>query len=238
MIEINTGQYQFENFKLQIDLNIQQGEFCAVLGPSGAGKSTLLSLIAGFETLSKGQIILDGAAAAPDPAQRPVSMIFQDHNVFAHLTVLANVALGISPSLKLTEQQMAKVDDALKHVGLEKLKSRKPGELSGGERQRIALARVLVRNRPILLLDEPFAALDPGLRSAMLQLVSDIQKSKNLTVLLVTHQPEDAKKVAQKIIFVKDGTANGAIEVAKFFNSNEEDVLKYLGTSTLPQNFA
>jgi thiamine transport system ATP-binding protein len=229
MIEINNGQYQFEHFKLQIDLNIQQGEFCAVLGPSGAGKSTLLSLIAGFETLGEGKVFLDGKPASPDPAQRPVSMIFQDHNVFAHLNVWDNVALGISPSLKLNEGQMAEIELALSHVNLDKLKKRKPGELSGGERQRIALARILVRNRPILLLDEPFAALDPGLRNAMLELVGDIQKTKNLTVLLVTHQPEDAKKVAEKIVFVKNGKVNPAIEVEKFFKSQNDDVLKYLG---------
>jgi thiamine transport system ATP-binding protein len=231
MIEIQQGFYQSQNFTLGINLTIEKGEFSAVLGPSGAGKSTLLSIIAGFEHLNRGKIILDGKSASPNAAQRPVSMIFQDHNNFAHLNVWDNVALGISPSLNLTNSQKASVDEALTQVGLQNLSRRKPGEISGGERQRIALARVLVRNRPILLLDEPFAALDPGLRTSMLSLVADIQQKRNLTVLLVTHQPEEAQRVAKKVVFISNNQVTDAKPTKDFFASQDTQIRNYLGTT-------
>ena len=120
-------------------------------------------------------------------------MIFQDNNVFAHLDLRQNVALGISPSLKLDAAQAKRVDAALAEVGLAALAHRKPGEVSGGERQRVAIARALVRDRPVLLLDEPFAALGPALRRDMLDLVKAMQQARGITVVMVTHQPEDAR---------------------------------------------
>jgi thiamine transport system ATP-binding protein len=229
MIEIRNGRYETEGFTLDVGLNVAPGEFCAVLGPSGAGKSTLLSIIAGFEDLRRGEIYLNGITAHKQPSSRPVSMVFQDHNVFAHLDVWANVALGISPSLKLNAKQDTDIENALTRVGLQTLAKRKPGEISGGERQRVALARVLVRNKPILLLDEPFAALDPGLRRDMLDLVSDLQKERNLTVLMVTHQPEDTKHAAKKVIFVSDGVVRDSIPTKDFFISHDHQIEKYLG---------
>jgi thiamine transport system ATP-binding protein len=230
MIEIRNGIYESNDFRLAINLNILKGDFCAVIGPSGAGKSTLLSIVAGFENLNSGALLLDGDIANSLPANRPVSMVFQEHNVFAHLNVWDNVALGILPSLRLSAAQKLDVENALSHVGLQTLGHRKPGEVSGGERQRIALARTLVRNRPILLLDEPFAALDPGLRKSMLRLLSEIQVERALTVLLVTHQPDDAKKIAQKIVFVADGKVNEAVDTKTFFSTTTHAMQNYLGT--------
>ena len=229
MIDVSEGHYQSEGFTLDIDLHIPASEFCAVLGPSGAGKSTFLSLISGFENLQGGSIKLNGQAAAPSPAARPVSMVFQDHNVFAHLNVWANVALGIAPSLVLTEAQKHQVHSALERVGIAGLALRKPGEISGGERQRIALARVLVRKQPILLLDEPFAALDPGLRKDMLRLVMDLQRQHGLTVLMVTHQPDDALFATEKIIFVSKGKVHKPVFRTAFFSSQDADIRRYLG---------
>jgi thiamine transport system ATP-binding protein len=229
MIEIKNGNYETAGFTLDINLNVKAGEFCAVLGPSGAGKSTLLSVIAGFENLKSGAILLDSKTASDIPSQRPVSMVFQDHNVFAHLDVWTNVALGISPALKLDDAQKSQVESALARVGILQLAKRKPGQISGGERQRIALARVLIRNKPILLLDEPFAALDPGLRRDMLELVLDLQRERKLTVLMVTHQPEDAKLAAEKIIFISDGKVRDAVSINKFFASHDDAIKNYLG---------
>jgi thiamine transport system ATP-binding protein len=229
MIEIKKGKYETEGFSLSINLNIRAGEFCAVLGPSGAGKSTLLSVIAGFENLKSGVILLDGKTASNIPSQLPVSMVFQDHNVFAHLDVWTNVALGISPALKLDDVQKMHVENALSRVGILQLAKRKPGQISGGERQRIALARVLIRNKPILLLDEPFAALDPGLRRDMLELVLDLQRERGLTVLMVTHQPEDAKLAVEKIIFIADGKVHDAVSIDDFFASRDNAIKNYLG---------
>ena len=230
MIKIANGHYVLPDFSLQIELAAEAGKFYAVLGPSGAGKSTLLSVIAGFETLKSGTVFLDGKDMTNvTPATRPVSMVFQDYNAFAHLSVWDNLALGLSPALKLSDLQSAQVEAALQKVGLTGYEKRLPSELSGGERQRIVLARVLVRNKPILLLDEPFAALDPALRQEMLDLVVALQQDKKLTVLLVTHQPQDATQVADGVIFVSEGKVHPPIATDRFFTSRDTAVLKYLG---------
>ena len=218
MIELESVQFRYEAMLMNFDLQIGRAEFFGIIGPSGAGKSTLLSLIAGFEVPLSGSLLINGIdmeGVAPD--QRPVSMIFQDHNSFAHLDVWTNVALGISPRLKLGEQQRVLVDNALDRVGLLQYKSRKPTEISGGERQRIAIARALVRDRPILLLDEPFTALGPALRREMLDLIKGIQVERKLTVLMVTHQPEDARYAATRIAFVLDGRIGHVLPTKEFF---------------------
>ena len=232
MIKIDNGAYQTSKFSLSINLHLKANVFAAVLGTSGSGKSTLLSLLAGFERLNQGNMFLGGAnMAGVDPAQRPVSMVFQDHNVFSHLTVRENVAIGISPSLKLSEPELVRVDAALSRVGLSAYAERKPNSISGGERQRIALARVLVRDKKILLLDEPFAALDPGLRHDMLNLVSELKTERGLTVLLVTHQPEEAKRAAEQIIFVSNGKVREPVACQDFFILHDPEIDAYLGQS-------
>ena len=131
------------------------------------------------------------------PAKRPVSMLFQDHNLFAHMTIEQNVALGINPTLKLSNREREKTRDALTQVGLIEMAGRLPRALSGGQRQRASLARAILREQPVLLLDEPFAALGPALRKDMLKLVSDLAKQNGQTVIMVTHHPEDAKVGSQ-----------------------------------------
>ena len=218
MISLEAVKFRYEAMLMNFDLHVASGEFMGVIGPSGAGKSTLLSLIAGFEQPLSGHLKIAGIdmeGVAPD--QRPVSMIFQDNNSFAHLDVWTNVALGISPRLKLNEQQRSRIDSALDRVGLSLYKSRKPTEISGGEKQRIAIARALVRDKPILLLDEPFTALGPALRREMLDLIMEIQKEKNLTILMVSHQPEDARYAASKIAFVESGRITHALSTKAFF---------------------
>jgi thiamine transport system ATP-binding protein len=221
MIKLENVGFRYEDMVMSFDLQVAKGEFVGIIGPSGAGKSTLLSLIAGFDLPVSGRISIAGAdmeGVAPD--QRPVSMIFQDHNSFAHLDVWTNVALGVSPDLKLDPQQRERVDDALARVGLSDFKARKSTELSGGERQRIAIARALVRDKPVLLLDEPFTALGPALRRDMLDLIREIQKERKLTVLMVTHQPEDAKYAATRIAFVQNGRIAHVLPTRKFFTAS------------------
>ena len=218
MIKLENVGFRYEDMVMNFDLQVAKGELVGIIGPSGAGKSTLLSLIAGFDLPVSGRISIAGVdmeGVAPD--QRPVSMIFQDHNSFAHLDVWTNVALGISPDLKLDPQQRARVDEALARVGLSDFKARKSTELSGGERQRIAIARALVRDKPVLLLDEPFTALGPALRRDMLDLIREIQKERKLTVLMVTHQPEDAKYAASRIAFVQNGRIAHVLPTKQFF---------------------
>ncbi len=218
MITLENAGFRYEDMVMNFDLQVTKGELVGIIGPSGAGKSTLLSLIAGFDDPVSGRISIGGVdmeGVAPD--QRPVSMIFQDHNSFAHLDVWTNVALGISPDLKLDPQQRARVDAALARVGLTDFRARKPTELSGGERQRIAIARALVRDKPVLLLDEPFTALGPALRRDMLDLIREIQKERKLTVLMVTHQPEDAKHAASRVAFVQNGRISQVLPTKQFF---------------------
>lgn len=205
-VELDAVAFRYEDMHMRFDLQVEDGECLAVIGPSGAGKSTLLALIAGFEHAASGSIrIGEQDVTRLHPSVRPVTMLFQDHNLFAHLDVAANVGLGIHPGLKLTAADRGRVDAALEQVGLAGLAERLPSQLSGGERQRVALARSLVRDRPVLLLDEPFAALGPALRREMLDLVRALQAARKLTVLLVSHQPEDALYAATRTAFVYGG---------------------------------
>lgn len=230
MIAVSNGRYESDGFTLAIDFAVHDRGVVAVLGPSGAGKSTLLNVLAGFEPLKSGHITLCGQDhTLSPPAARPVSFVFQDNNSFAHMTARDNVALGLAPSLRLSDAQWHEVDAALERVGIAALSGRKPGEMSGGERQRIALARCLVRNRPVLLLDEAFAALGPSLRNELLDQVKALQAERGLTVLMVTHQPEDAKRIADAVIFINDGIVHGPVGSSLFFNARNPDVEAYLG---------
>jgi thiamine transport system ATP-binding protein len=205
-VDLDSVTFQYEDMRMRFDLHVADGECLALVGPSGAGKSTLLALIAGFERAGSGRIRIGGRDVTREhPSARPVTMLFQDHNLFAHLDVAANVGLGIHPGLKLSLADRARVEAALEQVGLTGLGGRLPSQLSGGERQRVALARSLVRDRPVLLLDEPFAALGPALRREMLDLVRALQAARNLTVLLVSHQPDDALYAAARTAFVYQG---------------------------------
>jgi thiamine transport system ATP-binding protein len=229
MITIRNGHYRWQAFALRMDFAIAPNSITAIAGPSGAGKSTVLDIISGFATLSSGQLLLNGVDHTHTPsAQRPVSFVFQDNNTFAHMSARDNVGVGISPSLKLNKAEMREVDAALEKVGLLSLGDRLPSAMSGGERQRIALARVLVRQRPILLLDEAFAALGPALRQDMLQLVRNLQRELKLTVLMVTHQPEDARMIADRVMFVDQGQVYPAQSVPAFFQSMAQNIRAYL----------
>jgi thiamine transport system ATP-binding protein len=183
-----------------------QGESVAILGPSGAGKSTLLNLIAGFLQPASGTIVIENKEhTRTPPSRRPVSMLFQENNLFTHLTVRQNIGLGMHPSLKLNSDQQRKLATIAGQMGMSEMLDRLPGELSGGQRQRAALARCLVREQPILLLDEPFSALDPALRQEMLLLVKDVCERQQLTMLMVSHSVEDAARIASRAVVVADG---------------------------------
>jgi thiamine transport system ATP-binding protein len=206
-------------------------EITALVGPSGSGKSTLLNLVAGFEAPLRGRVLIgsDDVTLRP-PSARPVSMIFQENNLFAHLDVAANVGLGISPALKLAEADRERIAVALERTGLAGKQQRLPRELSGGERQRVALARALVRDRPVLLLDEPFASLGPALRDEMLDLLVSVQKERQMTTLIVTHHPEDARRASQKIVFLESGRVAASGDTASFFGANAPQAFRnYIG---------
>lgn len=205
MIKLDS-YFHYPNQTMHFQLHIQAQEKVAIIGASGAGKSTLLNLIAGFELVDKGEIWLNGQNHTfTAPYQRPVSMLFQDNNLFTHLTVEQNIALGLKPSLSLNPQEKSQVAAAANAVGLADFLTRSPNALSGGQKQRVALARCLLRDKPILLLDEPFSALDPALRQEMLNLLDALCQQKKLTLLIVTHQPDELKGKIDRIISVQNG---------------------------------
>ncbi|EPG8313693.1 thiamine ABC transporter ATP-binding protein ThiQ [Klebsiella aerogenes] len=206
MLKLNDVTWLYQHLPMRFTLSVERGERIAVLGPSGAGKSTLLNLISGFLPPASGSLLIDGEKHnATPPAQRPVSMLFQENNLFNHLTVRQNIGLGIHPGLKLNREQRAQVTAIAGQMGMDTLLDRLPGELSGGQRQRAALARCLVRQQPVLLLDEPFSALDPALRQEMLTLVADVCQRQQLTLLMVSHSVEDAARIAPRSIVVAEG---------------------------------
>ncbi len=209
-ITLEKVTFRYAEMRMAFDLAFPARSAVAIMGPSGAGKSTLLNLIAGFEEPVTGRILFGGKDfTGSPPAARPVSMIFQENNLFSHLDVAANVGLGRSPSLSLTADDRAAVADALAHTGLSGKETRRPAELSGGERQRVALARILVRERPVLLLDEPFASLDSALRAEMVDLVGELYSRSHMTVLMVTHDAEDARRIADRVLLIEDGCVVG-----------------------------
>ncbi|EOT5501254.1 thiamine ABC transporter ATP-binding protein ThiQ [Citrobacter koseri] len=206
MLKLTDITWLYHHLPMRFTLSVARGEQVAVLGPSGAGKSTLLNLIAGFLTPASGTIMIEGQDhTTTPPSRRPVSMLFQENNLFSHLNVQQNIGLGLNPRLKLNAAQREKLHHIARQMGIENLLERLPGELSGGQRQRVALARCLVREQPVLLLDEPFSALDPALRQEMLTLVSDVCRDQQLTLLMVSHSVEDAARIASRSIVVADG---------------------------------
>lgn len=211
MLSLSNVDYYYHDELFHFDVSIEQGAIAALMGPSGAGKSTLLALVAGFIDPVKGSISVKGEEIVGlQPHQRPFAMLFQEHNLFAHLTVRQNIGLGLHPGLKLTEAQQQQVKFAAQQVGVDEFLDRLPEQLSGGQRQRVALARCFVQPHSVWLLDEPFSALDPILREEMLLLVAQLAKERKITVLMVTHHISDAKAIASDFIFV----ANGRVEVA------------------------
>lgn len=206
MLEINQLHYRYHQALFRFDARIAPGSVTAVMGPSGAGKSTLLALVAGFIQPEQGEILVDGdSMLGLAPYQRPFAMLFQEHNLFSHLTVRENIGLGLHPGLKLDTAQRQQVMQAAEQVGIAEFLDRLPDQLSGGQRQRVALARCFVQPHPIWLLDEPFSALDPILRSEMLQLVKRLAAERQRTVLMVTHHISDARAIASDFLFVADG---------------------------------
>ncbi|MBD8163164.1 putrescine ABC transporter ATP-binding subunit PotG [Erwinia persicina] len=189
-----------------VNLTIYKGEIFALLGPSGCGKSTLLRMLAGFESPSQGQIVLDGLDLSHvPPYQRPINMMFQSYALFPHMTVEQNIAFGLKQDRLAKEVIAERVAEMLALVHMQEYARRKPHQLSGGQRQRVALARSLAKRPKLLLLDEPMGALDKKLRDRMQHEVVDILERVGATCVMVTHDQEEAMTMAGRIAIMNRG---------------------------------
>ncbi|MEE9453341.1 MAG: ATP-binding cassette domain-containing protein [Paracoccaceae bacterium] len=223
-------EIRHDTFSLHANFTVNNGT-TAIIGPSGGGKSSLVLAIAGFDKPAQGRVLFDQMDLSNvAPAQRPVTLLFQENNLFPHLNVFQNTALGLRPNLKLTSAETDRVENALSRVGLSNTGTRLPAALSGGQRQRVALARALLRNKPVLMLDEPFAALGPALRHEMLDLVAEIRAAQNATLLLVTHNPDDARRIAENTILVAGGQAIAPSPTKNLLDNPPPALHAYLGT--------
>ncbi len=231
MLTLENLAVDMDNSALTGTLSLAPGRRVAILGPSGAGKSTLLDVIAGFRPLRAGQIGWCGTDLTPlSPEKRPVSILFQDGNLFPHLTVFRNLLLALKPNgQRASEEDRVRIEGALKRVGLAGFSGRKPGTLSGGQQSRAALARVMLQARPIILLDEPFSALGPALKAEMLGLVRDVAGNLGALVVMVTHDPSDARRFAEDVVLIADDKVHLPVATAAFFANPPEAYQEYVG---------
>ncbi|RZT62167.1 putative spermidine/putrescine transport system ATP-binding protein [Microcella alkaliphila] len=190
----------------ELDLTVAPGEFFSMLGPSGSGKTTVLRMIAGFEDVTSGQILLDGQdVTAAAPFDRTVNTVFQDYALFPHMTIAENVAYGLKVRKTPKTEITARVGESLEQVRLSHVADRLPHQLSGGQRQRIALARALILRPRVLLLDEPLGALDKQLREQMQIELKQIQREVGITFVFVTHDQEEALTLSDRIAVFNEG---------------------------------
>ena len=208
MISVDAVNKRFGDYQAlqDVTLEVPEGSLTALLGPSGSGKSTLLRVIAGLEAPDTGRVVIGGEDATPLPAQRRgIGFVFQHYAAFKHMTVRENVAFGLRIRKRPKAQIDAKVDELLEIVGLKGHHSRYPSQLSGGQRQRMALARALAIEPRVLLLDEPFGALDAKVRADLREWLRRLHDEVHVTTVLVTHDQEEAMEVADRIAVINEG---------------------------------
>ncbi len=207
-IDVNTISKQFGDFNAleNVSLEVPEGSLTALLGPSGSGKSTLLRIIAGLETPDTGTVLIDGADVSNvRPQKRGIGFVFQHYAAFTHMSVRENVAFGLRIRKRSRNDIRTRVDELLALVGLTKWSEQRPSQLSGGQRQRMALARALAVEPRVLLLDEPFGALDATVRAELRAWLRRLHDEQGVTTVLVTHDQEEAMEVADRIAVMSAG---------------------------------
>ena len=189
-----------------INIQVHEGEFVTMLGPSGCGKSTILRTLGGFLKIDGGEILLDDQAIQDlPPEKRPTAMVFQSYNLWPHMTVYENLMFGLKIRKVPKAVMQKEADEALKLVGMEGYGKKYPNQLSGGQQQRVAIARALLLKPSVLLLDEPFSALDAKIRQQMREELKRIQEELNITVVFVTHDQEEAMALSHRIVVMNKG---------------------------------
>jgi thiamine transport system ATP-binding protein len=202
MLDIENIKFSWsDDEKFEFSLNVQRGETVTIEGPSGIGKSTLINLIAGFLKPESGKIFwCDERIDTLEPYKRPTSTIFQNDNLFEHLSCFDNVCLGISLNGKISLENSSTIDYLFNELGIYKIKDRMPREISGGQEARVSIVRALLTKKPILLLDEPVSSLDQNTREETLNLIKNTSLKHNLTLMIVSHHKDDRKMLnARKI---------------------------------------
>jgi putative spermidine/putrescine transport system ATP-binding protein len=219
----------------QLDLDIQRGEFLTLLGPSGSGKTTCLMMLAGFESPTAGEIVLDGKPITRTPPhKRNFGMVFQNYALFPHLTVGQNVAYPLTVRKVSREQQAQRVAKALGMVRLEGLAERYPAQLSGGQQQRVALARALVFEPQLVLMDEPLGALDKQLREHMQIELKELHRQLGVTFVYVTHDQGEALTMSDRVAVFNDGRIQQLAPVAQMYEAPANRfVAGFIGDSTV-----
>ncbi|MBN9551604.1 MAG: ABC transporter ATP-binding protein [Alphaproteobacteria bacterium] len=228
---------RYNNFEAVVptSVEIDSGDFFAIIGPSGSGKSTLLGMIAGYIDPTEGQIVVDGRDIVPEPIyRRNIGMVFQNYALFPHLSVAQNVAYPLKIRGVVKDEIARRVRESLAMVRLEAFASRKPSELSGGQQQRIALARASIYHPSILLMDEPLGALDKNLRDEMQEEIKRFQQELGATVIYVTHDQQEAAFLADRIAIMRDGamTQIGSPR-ALYEQPNSRFVAEFLGEASI-----
>jgi sulfate transport system ATP-binding protein len=235
-IQVRDVSKSFGDFHALVDVSvdIEPGHLTAVLGPSGGGKSTLLRIIAGLETADRGHVLIDGADVTNVPARdRGIGFVFQHYAAFTHMTVWENVAFGLKIAKTPKPRIKERVAELLALVHLDGLASRYPSELSGGQRQRMALARALAVEPGLLLLDEPFGALDVKVRQELRDWLRRLHDEVHTTTIFVTHDQEEAMEIADKIIVINHGRVEQAGSPDELYDRPANDfVMGFLGPVT------
>lgn len=206
MIKLENISIKLDNFRTKFTVEINKGEWVGIIGQSGAGKSTFLNLIAGFAQPEVGSLLINNTEMRNlSASKRSISSLFQDNNLFPHLSVYQNIAIAIKPNLKLHENEKGKIFEIIEYLNLSSKIHSSIGTLSGGERQRVALGRVMSSDKKILLLDEPFSQLDPNLRIEMLELIKKIREKKKITIIMAIHTPAEAIDFVSRFLLIKEG---------------------------------
>ena len=241
-VELKNINKSFKDFKASNDVNfsIEEGKLIGLLGPSGSGKTTILRMIAGLETPDSGDIIIGGTRVNDIPAgKRGIGFVFQNYALFRHMTVFENIAFGLQVQKKDKKFIKTRVQELIELVGLKGFEKRYPHQLSGGQRQRVAFARALAPNPKLLLLDEPFAAIDAKVRKELRSWLKEMVGKLGITSIFVTHDQEEAVEVADEIIVTNRGRIEQKgtpIEIYK--NPKTAFVAQFIGESTIIDNYS